>query len=149
MVTGSFIAFKEIINCNLISWNIQGLNLKAKRDVVRETIGSSLAAVACIQETKLNVIDTHLSFEILGPSFDGFYYLPASHTRGGLLLGWNSLLATCSSPSFREFSITARIDFISGSSAWLTTVYGPIDDNLKDSFLQELRTFVTLLPVHG
>lgn len=77
-------------NCNFISWNVRGLNLKAKRNVVRESIASSLASVACIQETKLAVIDARLSIKILGPCFDGYHYLPSVDSRGGVLLGWNS-----------------------------------------------------------
>lgn len=126
-------------NCNFISWNVRGLNLKTKRNVVRETISSSLAAVECIQETKLVVIDSRLSMEILGPSFDGFFYLPTYHTRGSLLLGWNSLLANYSSPSVRSYSITAEIEFPCGLSSWLTTVYDPSEDSLKVEFIQELR----------
>lgn len=85
------------LNCNFISWNVRGLNLKAKRDVVRETISSSLASVACLQETKLNVIDSAIAKEILGPSFDGYVYLPASHTRG--VCFWGGTLSLLPAPS--------------------------------------------------
>lgn len=67
-------------NCNIISWNVRGLDLKAKQDVVQETITSSFVAVACLHETKLDVFDNHLAMETLGPSFDGFFYLLASQT---------------------------------------------------------------------
>lgn len=63
----------EMLNCNFISWNVHGLNSATKRNMVRETIVSSLASVAYIQETKLEVIDRSLSIDILGPSFDGFF----------------------------------------------------------------------------
>lgn len=127
------------INCNIINWNVRGLNSKAKRDVVRETIASSLASVACLQETKLAVIDPSICKEILGSSFDGFYYLPASQTRGGILLAWNSSSFSCSLVVIREYSITANVVLPSGGSSWLTVVYGPQEEAAKDAFLLELR----------
>lgn len=50
----------DLFNCNFINWNVRGLNSRAKRNVVREIVASSLASVACIQETKLDVIDSAL-----------------------------------------------------------------------------------------
>ena len=46
--------------------------------------------LACLQETKLDVIDSFLVMQCLRPSFDGFAYLPAIETRGGVLLAWKS-----------------------------------------------------------
>ena len=77
-------------NVNFLSWNVRGLNMRAKRNVVRETVVAAQISVACIQETKLSVIDLPLIKETLGTSFDRFSYLPSSLSSGGILLAWNS-----------------------------------------------------------
>lgn len=98
----------------------------------------ALALVVCFQEIKLNVINSALMMETLGPSFDEFYYLPASQTRGGILLAWNSSKASCHTTSLGEYSIIAKVVLPNGSSTWLTVVYGPHEDGSKNTFLQEL-----------
>jgi hypothetical protein len=77
-------------NPEILSWNPRGLNDGAKRDAVRELLDSLSVNLVCFQETKLNVIDRFVVNQCLGPSFDGFDYLPAEETRGGILLAWNS-----------------------------------------------------------
>lgn len=69
-------------NLNFLNWNVRGLNNWAKRTMVRDTVLTSLAAVVCFQEAKLDVINNTLVMKTLGPAFDGFCYLPATQTRG-------------------------------------------------------------------
>lgn len=45
--------------------------------------------LVCLQETKLDVIDQFLLMQCIGPSLDGYAYLPACDTRGGILLAWD------------------------------------------------------------
>jgi hypothetical protein len=52
---------------------------------VRELVQSESASLICLQETKLYVIYNFDVIQILGPSFD-YTYLPASNTRGGILV---------------------------------------------------------------
>jgi len=39
----------------LLSWNVRGLNTRARRDVVRVLMQDTRASIACLQETKLSV----------------------------------------------------------------------------------------------
>jgi exonuclease III len=61
----------------VLCWNVRGLNDPAKRDAVCEFIASLTVSVVCLQETRLDVIDNFLVIQCLGPSFDGYVYLPA------------------------------------------------------------------------
>jgi exonuclease III len=70
------------INPELLCWNPRGLNDPAKRDSVREVVDSLRVNLVCFQETKMAVIDSFIVNQCLGPSFDGFDYLPAEETRG-------------------------------------------------------------------
>jgi hypothetical protein len=57
---------------------------------VKEFIDTVKTTIVCLQETKLDVIDQFTVMQCMGPSFDGFAYLPAVETRGGILLAWDS-----------------------------------------------------------
>lgn len=63
------------INPELVGWNTRGLNDQAKRDAVREFLASVRANIVCLQQTKVDVIDSFFVMQCLGPVFDGFAYL--------------------------------------------------------------------------
>ena len=50
-----------------------------------ELCGLVRVNLVCLQETKMDVMDQFTVMQCLGPSFDGFSYLPAEETRGGSL----------------------------------------------------------------
>jgi hypothetical protein len=74
-------------NCNVLCWNVRGLNDAAKRASVRNMIFSSGATIVCLQETKIANWTTTLLCQILGPSLAAqSVALPATGTSGGILL---------------------------------------------------------------
>ena len=79
--------------------------------------------------------------ETLGSEFDEYVYLPASGTRGGILLAWKSRDVTITDPMFTTNIISARVTTRGSTSVpwWLTIVYGSQHDNDKIAFLQEIR----------
>ena len=99
------------------------------------------ASFVCFQETKLSAVTLNLIKECAGPSFDGFYFLPADGTRGGVLVAWNSRDLRVSNPHVMEFSVTVHVQGSDDSNPgwWFTGVYGPQDVVAKVSFLQELQ----------
>ena len=74
-------------NPQVLCWNVRGLNNMSKRNAVRKFISEAKVNLVCLQETKLDVIDVFMVMQCIGPSFDGFAYLPATDTRGGILVG--------------------------------------------------------------
>jgi exonuclease III len=76
------------INPEVLNLNVRGLNDPAKRNAVREFVASVRVNIVCFQETRIDVFDDFLLMQCLGPSFDGYAYLPAIDTRGGILLAW-------------------------------------------------------------
>ena len=76
------------MECNpeILCWNVCGLNNPAKKKAVGEFLASVKVNLVCLQETKLDVMDPFVAIQCLGPSFDGFAYLPASDTRGGIFV---------------------------------------------------------------
>jgi exonuclease III len=83
---GAFYAVSMGQFLELLCWNVRGLNDPRKRDALREFMDTVCAKIVCFQETKMSVIDCFTVMQCLGPSFDGFVYLPAIGTRGGVLL---------------------------------------------------------------
>lgn len=79
-------------NPEILCWNVRGLNNPAKKKAVREFVASVKVNLVCLQETKLDVIGQFVVMQCLGPSFDGFAYLPAEETCGGVLLAWDTTI---------------------------------------------------------
>ena len=124
----------------LLSWNVCGLNTRARRDVVRVLLQDTRASVVCLQETKLSLVDVDVIQCMCGSQFKDFAYLPAADTRGGALVACHQDVASFSDVSVRCFSVTIKISPCSGEpSWWLTTVYGPQEDDDKVLFLEELE----------
>jgi exonuclease III len=123
----------------MLNWNVRGLNDRARRYVVRDLAVSSGCSILCIQESKLTMIDDSEKADIAGQALVGCAQLPADGTRGGVLLFWNEDLFHVTNVSIARFSITAKFtDRFSNASWYLTTVYGPADDERKMAFPNEL-----------
>jgi exonuclease III len=136
------------MDCNpeVLCWNVRGLNNPAKRNAVREFIASVRANLVCLQETKLDVIDHFVVMQCLGPSFDGFAYLPAVETRGGILVAWDSTLLGVEAFQMDLNSLTGLVRTKDGAHWWLTVVYAPQGDEAKTQFLIELEERRSLCP---
>jgi exonuclease III len=126
------------LNPEVLNWNVQGLNDSAKRNVVREFLDTVRVNIVCLQETKLDVIDDFIVMQCLGPSFDGYIYLPVVETRGGVLLAWDTSVVSIGHVSFDTYVINGEVRSRDNSSWWITTVYGPQAREDKFSFLTEL-----------
>lgn len=73
--------------CVMLNWNVRGLNNSARRGVVKDLVFDTRCTVACLQETKIQHVDTAVVNETLGHQFiQNFVFLPAQQTRGGALL---------------------------------------------------------------
>jgi exonuclease III len=129
----------DMIDICIAIWNARGLNSLDRRLAVSQAISPSRAVVVCLQETKKATISDRVVRDCLGPVFDGFFYLPAEGTRGGILLAWQSALVSISNPHLTMNAIMARITFGGGHNWWFIGVYGPQSDMEKRSFLQELQ----------
>lgn len=72
----------------ILIWNVWGLNEWARRDCVHKVVDAVRPAIVCLQETKLDFISDWDVLAILGSGFGSFVFLPAQHTRGGILVAW-------------------------------------------------------------
>jgi exonuclease III len=92
-----------------MSWNVRGLNNRARGDPVRTLVGDVRPSIVCLQETKLDVIQQHLVFAMLGINFSEFAYLPASNTRGGILIAAKESECYISDVHVGCYSLTIRV----------------------------------------
>jgi len=128
-----------MMNKNCLVWNVRGLNSRARRNVVRDLIGQENISLLSLQETKLDTCSDSLIMELCGAGFD-YFFKPATHTCGGILLAWRTDTWSVTNPVIRSYSLTARVTLIhTGATWWLTSVYGPQSDPEKLLFLDELR----------
>ena len=96
-------------NTTIMSWNVRGLNDRARRDAVRTLVDDIRPSIVCLQETKLDVISQYLVFAMLGMSFADFAYLPASNTSGGILVAARQVDISLSDVHVGCYSITVRV----------------------------------------
>jgi len=127
-------------NIKIANWNVRVLNCPARREIFLKLVNAARPNIVCIQETKLDYIDSLLALQVLGPQLSEFDYIPAMGTCGGVLIAWDpdqieahdsTALNFCLSMWLKEKGTEA--DF------YLTNVYGPANDTDKPSFLDELR----------
>lgn len=127
------------MSVGVLVWNVRGLNNPARRNSVRLFLQSCNASLVCFQESKLVVGDNVMVGQTLGPAFDGFDFLPAEGTRGGILLAWKSDMLLVSTEHKGQFSMTIKVTSLADGKEWLvTSVYGPQDNADKIRFLEEI-----------
>jgi hypothetical protein len=99
--------------------------------------------MVALQETKLDSLDRQLVTETLGDRFaNNFVALPADGTRGGILLAVDEKFYKVISSELGAYSVTVRLCDANGvQGGWfVTSVYGPQEDQAKLHFLSELRS---------
>ena len=133
-------------NINILVWNPRGLNNPARRIIVKAALADAMASVVCVSELKLEAVTPFVINEAFGARFDGFAYVPAVGTAGGIIVAWASEDVTVLASRTDRFSVSIQLSVAGGVPWWLTAVYGPTVDALKAEFLDELRALRTALP---
>ena len=78
------------MNCQLLNWNVRGLNDGARQDSVSELVRTTSATIVCLQETKMQAMDRNVVRRTVGAKFENSYIvLPVEQTRGGIFLAVN------------------------------------------------------------
>ena len=82
----------EATNLNILSWNPRGLNDLSRRTSVKRVVEDAAASVVCVMESKLQVVTLFIVNETFCSRYDGFTYLPAVGTAGGVIVAWQSTI---------------------------------------------------------
>ncbi|PNT64776.1 hypothetical protein BRADI_4g32817v3 [Brachypodium distachyon] len=124
---------------SFLVWNVRGLNDPGRCRAIRAIILKSGAAVVALCESKLELVTSFDINAMLGPRFDGFDYLPASGTRGGIVIAWQSSLVCLDSFVQGVFSLSARVCPSGEAPWWISVVYGPTCDLLKPAVVRDFN----------
>lgn len=124
---------------NILIWNVRGLNLSIRQDVVRILADMAKIDVVCLQETKMENVPHRLILSMLGSAFSHYIHLPSVGATGGILICWKDNLGAALSARVDAFSVSVQLSSAEGTLWWLTCVYGPQDRPSKLQFLQEIR----------
>jgi exonuclease III len=132
------LVFPMLPNCCLV-WNVRGINSRARRNVVRDLLGTHGPSLVCLQETKVVNFCNSLAIETLGSAFD-YAVLPSVGASGGVLLAWLRDRWHVSDVVIGRFTISATMSAIDDAACpWrITAVYGPQLEPDKVLFLDEL-----------
>ena len=134
-------------NYRIMSWNVRGLNAPTRRSAVREVAQANKISILNLQETKIEAWTSEMACDVGGNLLQGCVVLPAVGTRGGASIFWDKQIVDITDQIIASFSITAKVRIIStGHSFWMTTVYGPTDDQQKANFLSELAVVAPAAP---
>jgi exonuclease III len=125
----------------ILSWNMRGLNNPAKQEDIKQVVTSFRPNLVYFQETKLQMVDLAVVRNTLRDAFESnFLFLPASGTRGGILLEARDTVYQLHNTALSKNTITTTVFDLRTNGAWTnTSVYGPQGDLEKRSFLRELR----------
>jgi exonuclease III len=129
-----------MIGLNVFIWNVRGLNMRARRSAVREFLNQERVAALCLVETKISVLSDTMAYELMGTGFD-YVCLPSVGASGGIVVAWARSEWTVTARTCRTHSVTITVSSAaSPSCTWsLSCVYGPVLEELKPGFLDELR----------
>lgn len=132
-------------NCNLLCWNVRGLNDGAKRASVRNQVLSTGATIVCLQETKISTWTRSLLVETVGVDLaSNVAALPSVGASGGILIAASDRFFSLSQPHLTTHTVSVTITMKAENKTWtLTGVYGPQSDADKILFLQEITDLRT------
>ena len=82
------------MKCNILSWNMRGLNSLDKRMMVRNLLCQWRTDIICLQETKLELISIRVISSLWGCPYVDWCFMAANGAVGGILLMWDKRVVT-------------------------------------------------------
>jgi len=76
---------------------------------------------------------------VFGSAYDKYIALPASDTRGGVLIAWKGSSCQAVASMVDTYYVSVMFSERQDRNLWFTLVYGPQRDEEKVLFLQKLR----------
>ena len=76
------------MNLKILSWNVRGLNNFHERDFTKNMLKEWQGDVVCLQEIKLDSINSTIVKSLRGSPLVDWAVLDAILTAGGILLAW-------------------------------------------------------------
>lgn len=127
-------------SCNILCWNVRGLNAVEKWPLIRNKIDESNCEIFCFQETKKEMLDLTFIKNFAPRRFDKFIFAPSIGASGGILVCWNGSLFDGTVIDVKPFAISISFSSRLDLNVWnLTSVYGPCLEPARTTFINWLR----------
>jgi exonuclease III len=125
------------------------MNSRARQEDIKQVTNTFKPDLICIQETKMEVINSTIIRSTLGYDYEGqFVYLPASGASGGILIAVRDSVLQILNPTTTAHIISVAIhDRKIKKTWWFTGVYGPQGELEKKMFIRELRLLKQATPL--
>ncbi|GMI73679.1 hypothetical protein HRI_001037200 [Hibiscus trionum] len=130
-------------NLSILTWNVRGLGSSERIRMVRNLIKEKKPKLIFLQETKLANF-TPATLRRLGCSKDmSSVFAPALGSAGGLLVAWESdfILNPSHIVTNRYIAVFGNLAQLSCKIGFLN-IYGPSIDTEKQSFFEDLKSFM-------
>ena len=123
----------------ILSWNVRGVNDPEKRKVIKNFIRMQRVDMICLQETKVQEMNTEMVRSLGVGRFLDWTALNAEGSAGGILLIWDKRRIRLVDSLVGNFSVSCLFKMEEDGFQWVFSgVYGPVDKNLRELFWEEL-----------
>jgi hypothetical protein len=127
------------MNLRIISWNVGGLNVRAKRRRVSNSLRMWKGDVVCLQETKLEVVDLAVVQSLWGSPFVDWEYQASKGVSGGIVILWDKRVVEKLDSISGEFTLSCKFRNVGDNLEWaFSGVYGPNSDSARGILWDEL-----------
>jgi exonuclease III len=115
-----------LMKCNILSWNVRGLNCPNKRLMMRNLLRQWRVDIVCLQETKLDLISRKIIKSLWGCSYADYCYVASSGASGGILLMWDNRVVSSLEMDVGDYVAACRFKNVVDGFEWaFAGVYGP------------------------
>ena len=123
----------------ILSWNVRGANDPDKRKVIKNFLRRYRADVVCLQETKIQEMSIELVRSLgVGRNLN-WKVLNAEGSAGGILAFWDNSCINMVDSVVGSFSVSCLFRMTEDGFQWtFTGVYGPVENNDREAFWEEL-----------
>jgi exonuclease III len=127
------------MKCNILSWNVRGLNCPNKRLMVRNLLRQWRVDIVCLQETKLDLISRKIINSLWGCSYVDYCYVASSGASGGILLMWDKRVVSSLEREVGVYLAACRFKNVVDGYEWaFAGVYGPNGNSDRRGLWDEL-----------
>ena len=123
----------------ILSWNVRGVNDPVKRKVIKNFIRNHRVDIICLQETKVQEMNTKMVRSLGVGHFLDWTALNADGSAGGILLIWDKRRISFVDSLVGNFLVSCFFRMEEDGFQWVFSwVYGPVEKSLRELFWEEL-----------
>ncbi|KAF2952087.1 hypothetical protein DAI22_01g309400 [Oryza sativa Japonica Group] len=124
----------------ILFWNARRLGGKPRKRQLKELIYERGLDIVCIQETKKESFNSRELNSYQGAKEFFWCWKASRGASGGILIGVNQEVAEVTNTHVGAYFLSCEIKCKRDNESWeVISVYGPVDNSLRESFLEELN----------